>query len=708
MKHKHQAPADQAPQEKQLYDRVIAIVLALLAFLIPLKFGLPNLDVGAPLIPEDITQIGQNTADFFQAVFSLKPGTALSIVANALSSPWPEEIAQILILLVVFLWGMRTISQRDVVLRLSRVDLMMWLFVLVGVIATVFSPAVHPSVVILKQFVSYSLLYFAILHAVDSPARQRSLIKCFLVSTSLVAFIGLYQFVLGFGETVEAVRRQIAPELQEAYLARVARGRVFSAFVYPNAFAGFLLVAFPLTVFFGVQHRKWFTKGSRHKGIAYLIVLPLPCLVSFVLTQSKAGYLTCLLVAVASVIAARRRLRINPKILFTGIIAALLLVASATVLTPVGRELIIEKGRYTFSERLDWWEASCRMIPRSPIIGSGFNSFGLLYSHYRLPGTNEARSVHNNYLQILVETGIAGFILFVAVWGFGFAAASSFVRKYLKGEKGFDLQEAVVLSAIVGISCFLVHSLADFDLYIPGIAMSVWLLLGLMVKNAAPERGWHLRLTNRSAPLCAIVLMAICGFGVFFSAKTLNANSRLALAKSLLEERDRPPTIEDYREAIAELRGALKWDQRNPNLHAYLAGVYSRLGRLDDAIEEYRTADRLLSGLVPRLAHDIARTKLARMEQQGRIDWQEVLRHFRDAARRAPANPFYHLVYAYYLGEAGEGRRSREQLAKARRLDPSSERAMETARLIYRGDPFVGDLRRFFEEGGSHVSPPED
>jgi putative inorganic carbon (HCO3(-)) transporter len=706
LKRKQRPAPERAPSEKRLYDRAIAIALSLLALLIPLKFGLPNLDVGAPVIPEDITQIGQNTADFFEALFSFKLRSAVSIVANALSSPWPEEIAQILILLIVFLWEIKSISERRFVLRVGKVDLMMWLFVLVGLIATLLSPAVHSSVVVLKQFVSYALLYFVIVHAADTPAQQKRLIRCFLISTSIVAIIGLHQFAIGLEEQAEAVRKHIAPELQDAYLARLARGRVFSAFVYPNSFAGFLLVAFPLTVFFAFLHREWFKRGNLHKGIAYLIVVPLPCLTSFVLTQSKAGYLTLLLVALAAVVAGRKKLGLNSRILVAGTIVVLLVVA-AVLMSPVGRRLVVEKGRYTFAERLNWWEASCRMIPRSPLIGSGFNSFGLLYSRYRLPGTNEARSVHNNYLQVLVETGVLGFLFFAGVWVCSFAAALPLVRKYLKGDGAFGFRPAVVLSSFVGILCFLIHGTADFDLYVPGVAMSVYLLLGLMVRNASADGERSVQLTERSVRLGLIGLVAICGFGVFFSAKTLNANAHFALAQSILQMRDRPPSLNEYEEAIYEVQSALKWDRRDPNLHAYLAGVYFHLGRFDDALREYTIADRLLHRLVPRLAHDVALTKLTRMEAEGKVDWQEVLRHFQDAASRSPAHPFYRLVYAYYLAQAGEQQKSLEELRKARELDPSGELAMETARLIYRGGPLIAALERFFKEGGSDRSHPE-
>jgi len=381
LKRQNRFATEPTPENRQAYDKVLSFFLLLLALLIPLKFGLPNLDVGSPIVPVDISGIGHHLADFFRALFSLDIRAALNTASDVLSTPWPEEIAEVLILLAFFLWGMKSLSQRSFVLRVGKVDAMMWLFLLAGLLATILSPGYHSSMIILKQFVSCALLYFLVVHALDTPDRQRRILKYFLISTGIVAWLALYQFyqfVFRFEELERTVRQHIPPELQVDYLVRIARHRVFSVFVLPNSLAGFLLASFPLTLLYGAMHREWFRRKNLKKLIAYVIVLPLPCFVSFLLTQSKAGFLTFLIVAVASVIAGRKRLGLKPKALFVGFLAVPVLL-SARLLSPFGRRLIIEKGGFTLGERLDYWRVGSRMFVRSPVIGSGFNSFGLLY-----------------------------------------------------------------------------------------------------------------------------------------------------------------------------------------------------------------------------------------------------------------------------------------------------------------------------------------
>ncbi len=652
---------------------------------------------------EDISRIGQNAGDFFQAVFSFKPRAALRAVSDSLSSPWPEEISQILILLTFFLWGMKSLSRRDFTVRFGKVDAAMGLFLLAGLTATLPSPAIHSSAVILKQLVSCAILYFVVVHAVDSERLQRRIIKCLLVSTSIVAFLGLYQFVFGFEETAQAVKQYIPSELHDAYLARISRRRVFSIFVYPNSLAGFLLVVLPLTLLYPTIHRDWLKRKNLHRLIAYLLVLPLPCLASFFLTQSKASFLTLFVVVVASVIAARRRLGLRPKVLAAGLLAILILV-SAAVTSPLGRKLLVKKGGYTLGERMDYWKAGLRMFPRNPIIGNGFNSFGLLYPQYRLPGANETRSAHNNYLQVLVETGVVGFVFFAAIWIFGLVGASSFAQRSLKSKENLVPADVVVLASLSGISCFLIHSLADFDLYVPGIAMTVWLLLGLTMRNARRTEVRRIQLTKQQATICTLVLAIVSACGVLFTARTLNANSHLAVAESLLEKTDPAATLEDYENAVSELKKGIWWDGGNQNLHMILGRVYFRLRKYDDALREYAIADRL-RWFDPMIAHSIARTKLAKMEREGNVEWEGVLAEFRRAIEYSPVNPFHRLVYAYYLARAGFQKESDEQLVKMKDLDPTGKQAMETARLLYRNNPFVGELKGFLEgRDGARVS----
>jgi hypothetical protein len=83
------------------------------------------------------------------------------------------------------------------------------------------------------------------------------------------------------------------------------------------------------------------------------------------------------------------------------------------------------------------------------------------------------------------------------------------------------------------------------------------------------------------------------------------------------------------------------------------------------------------------------------MKESGTVNWDEILAGFQKAVRYSPVNSFHRLVYAYYLARAGDQKASERELEEVRRLDPSGKQSLESARIIYRSDPFVAELERF-------------
>jgi O-antigen ligase len=73
---------------------------------------------------------------------------------------------------------------------------------------------------------------------------------------------------------------------------------------------------------------------------------------------------------------------------------------------------------------------------------------------------------HNDYLEMLAETGVAGGIC--CAW---FLGALFFIslRQVLQRDKSFAA--SLHLSGLLGCSAFLVHSLVDFNLHIPANAL---------------------------------------------------------------------------------------------------------------------------------------------------------------------------------------------------------------------------------------------
>jgi O-antigen ligase len=106
------------------------------------------------------------------------------------------------------------------------------------------------------------------------------------------------------------------------------------------------------------------------------------------------------------------------------------------------------------------------------VLGWGLGTFADVYPQYRSFYTafyiDEA---HNDYLQLLIEMGAAGFFTMIWFLWVVFRAANRKLRHWSS-----DINGAVALAALLGIVGILVHSLVDFNLQVPANAMIFYVL----------------------------------------------------------------------------------------------------------------------------------------------------------------------------------------------------------------------------------------
>jgi O-antigen ligase len=134
-----------------------------------------------------------------------------------------------------------------------------------------------------------------------------------------------------------------------------------------------------------------------------------------------------------------------------------------------------------------------RMLLKKPLLGFGLGTFPVVYPEFRSFYTtlfvNEA---HNDYLQLLVETGLAGFA--IAIWFlvqvFRQAAGKlkNLVEKELP-EKGWteSATGALTVAALLGCVGILVHSFLDFNLQIPANAALFYVLCAVAASAPLQE-----------------------------------------------------------------------------------------------------------------------------------------------------------------------------------------------------------------------------
>jgi len=148
----------------------------------------------------------------------------------------------------------------------------------------------------------------------------------------------------------------------------------------------------------------------------------------------------------------------------------------------------------SYHTRIQIARDSIPMIKARPLTGWGLGTFTTVYPKYRtFYAEIYVNAAHNDYVQVLTETGALGF---AAVLGF---IAVVYVRAFrkLRGS-GLDLTQAATLAALLGFTAILVHGLVDFNLQIPANA-AVFYVLAAIAAATFQTTGRRRRRSRRSA-----------------------------------------------------------------------------------------------------------------------------------------------------------------------------------------------------------------
>jgi O-antigen ligase len=127
------------------------------------------------------------------------------------------------------------------------------------------------------------------------------------------------------------------------------------------------------------------------------------------------------------------------------------------------------------------WPLALKAFSTSPLVGIGLGgSTGILMTTY---GGAMGGVIHNEYLRLLVDTGVIGTALFalaVLVWGGAMIAV---------GRKGDKQAREFALPAFAGILAWAVLSVTDnvFDYYAPFTQYIGFLCAGALACGELPE-----------------------------------------------------------------------------------------------------------------------------------------------------------------------------------------------------------------------------
>jgi len=293
----------------------------------------------------------------------------------------------------------------------------------------------------------------------------------------LEAGLGLWQY---FGATGEQVR--------------------WGTYANHNHYSGFLEMALPFSVMYpvAVLHR---ARSRWHSSVAPALAASGVCALSalifagIIYSFSRMGFVATLfsLFLMGTLALGTRQLSWvtrsrRSRWVGVGVVAALVL--AGFILLPPERLIqrfagFVSTDGLTSEGRTDLWAETIPLVRAYPVFGCGLGGYETAFSRFKISGVLVTDDfVHNDYLQLLAELGLVGFLI-------GAALALSAVRMALRGAvKSSDPEPRYVAVACVGaLATIALHSLADFNLYIPANAMLLAWIAGIAMAVEPRETG---------------------------------------------------------------------------------------------------------------------------------------------------------------------------------------------------------------------------
>lgn len=308
-------------------------------------------------------------------------------------------------------------------------------------------------------------------------------------------FDWLARAVTGYGAVVAsfAVLQGIAPNGKLYWIWSSAQGgAIYGPYVNHNHYAGLMemLTPFPLVLAA--------TRSAHANRRVFVTAIAALMAGSIFLSGSRAGMLAfCAQMIVLAVLLLRSRQGEWKKPLMLGVFLTLVIAFLVWLggneltrrLSSIHSEVQTEIGGGT---RLAIDRDCLHMLFKRPFLGWGLGTFPIVYPQFRSFYTtffvNEA---HNDYLQMVVETGLAG--LAVAVWFLAlvFRQAAAKLKNWNETSTG-----ALTAAALLGCVGILVHSFLDFNLQIPANAALFYVLCAIVASPPLEES--HRRRVRRN------------------------------------------------------------------------------------------------------------------------------------------------------------------------------------------------------------------
>lgn len=332
------------------------------------------------------------------------------------------------------------------------------------------------------------LIYFAAALAfIDSPRRLRRSVLVITIFGVALALEGMIQAV-------------VSPDAIYGFRS-IQNSKVFGTFFNSHHFAGYMELALAPAlglVFTGAverERRLLYGFAALLMGIALLMTGSRGAMLSVI---GEIGFLAFITGRINSASVAdeatgdetdakRRVLKIKRTLAPLALAASVLVVVIAGVIV-FGGDAALDRIVGTVNRddptngRTHFWAMTVESIRAHPFTGTGLGAFPFAYTrHDTANGLFRVEQAHNDYLQVLADTGIVGSIIAVAFFVMLFRTGLKRVRVADKYRCG------VAAGALAGCVAVLIHSFFDFTLQTTANALLFFIIVALATLDTRVE-----------------------------------------------------------------------------------------------------------------------------------------------------------------------------------------------------------------------------
>ena len=500
----------------------------------------------------------------------------------------------------------------------------------------------------------YALLFFMALNNLHKSEWTQLTLYVLVFTGAAVAVYGIVQGLTGSEQVWHFTR----PAQYE--------GRGSGTFINPNHFAGFLGMLLPLGLASVLTGR--ISQPMRILlGYSALVLLG-----GVAVSMSRGGWIASALmvVVVIGVLGWRRQFR-RRGLVAAGVVAgvACLFFVTSKVAQTRASDAAKQGTMAHVGPRIALWGAAAEVWQEEKLLGVGPGHFDHRFPAHR-PERLQSRPVrvHNDYLNTLVDWGLAGVLLAGLMLG---TMVSGIIKSWKYAQRtSSDLsaktsnRTAFVLGSTAGLGSIALHSFVDFNLHIPSNAMLAATLAGLLAAyiRFATERYW----VAMRLPVRLMLTVAVGGVSILLMSQALGqAREHVQLEAS--------QAAESFPDQVKHLEQAFAIEPNNHETAGLLGEIHRR-----------RAAD---SG-----------------QAASRVELKKAAAWLKKAITLNAFDAYSHARLGMALDQLGQADKAGDYFAEAEKLDPNGYLTVANVGWHKMHIREYAEAKRYFER----VSPLDD